>query len=42
MRIVLTIVVLALAVSTAFAAGCPAGTKHRCVQTKSGVQCYCR
>jgi hypothetical protein len=42
MRFVLLVVALALAASTAWAAGCPPGTKHRCVQTKSGVQCYCR
>ncbi|HLG45083.1 MAG TPA: hypothetical protein VKY24_02490 [Reyranella sp.] len=28
--------------AAAFAAGCPAGSKRHCVQTKSGIQCYCR
>jgi hypothetical protein len=28
--------------AAALAAGCPPGTKRHCVQTKSGVQCYCR
>jgi hypothetical protein len=39
---IILIVALAFAVSTAWAAGCPAGTKQRCVQTKKGVECYCR
>jgi hypothetical protein len=42
MKFVLALVLFAVAASTALAAGCPAGTKHYCVQTKSGVQCYCR
>jgi hypothetical protein len=42
MRVVLAFVLLVFAASIAWAAGCPPGTKHRCVQTKSGVQCYCR
>jgi len=41
-KLLLTIVALALASSAALAAGCPPGTKQRCVQTKGGVQCYCR
>ena len=42
MKLLLAIVALALASSTVWAAGCPPGTKQRCVQTKTGVQCYCR
>jgi len=39
---VLVCMVLALVASAAVAAGCPAGTKRYCLQTKSGVQCFCR
>lgn len=43
MRLTLLIgFVLAFAVSAAWAAGCPSGTKRHCVQGKSGIQCYCR
>jgi hypothetical protein len=39
---IILMAVLAFAASTAWPAGCPAGTKQRCVQTKKGVECYCR
>ncbi len=43
MRLLLMIAALTLASSTVWAgAGCPPGTKQYCVQTKTGVQCYCR
>jgi hypothetical protein len=41
-RLLLAIIALALVTSSALAAGCPPGSKQRCVQTKNGVQCYCR
>jgi hypothetical protein len=42
MRFLLAILSLALLASSALAAGCPPGSKQHCVQTKNGVQCYCR
>jgi hypothetical protein len=42
MRVLLAILALALMASTVLAAGCPPGSHHHCVQTKKGVQCYCR
>jgi hypothetical protein len=42
MRVLLAIVALMLVAATAWAAGCPSGSHHHCVQTKKGVQCYCR
>jgi hypothetical protein len=42
MRLLLAILALALVASPALAAGCPPGSKQRCVPTKNGVQCYCR
>jgi len=41
-KLLLAILALALATSAALAAGCPSGSQHHCVQTKKGVQCYCR
>ena len=42
MRILLSIVALILVSSTVFAAACPPGTKHQCVQSKKGsVVCSC-
>jgi hypothetical protein len=42
-RMVLAAAVAALFIGTvAWAAGCPPGSKRHCVQTKSGIQCYCR
>ena len=32
---------MALLAASAWAAGCPAGSKQRCTQTKSGITCYC-
>jgi hypothetical protein len=42
MKVLLAIAALALVASPALAAGCPPGSAHHCVQTKKGVQCYCR
>lgn len=39
---VLAAVAAVLIGTTAWAAGCPPGSKRHCVQTKSGIQCYCR
>jgi hypothetical protein len=42
-RMLLAAAVAAVLIGTAaLAAGCPPGTKRHCVQTKSGIQCYCR
>jgi hypothetical protein len=37
-----TAILLTLALSSAWAVGCPPGTKQHCMPTKNGVQCYCR
>jgi hypothetical protein len=42
MKLLLAIVALALLATSALAAGCPPGSKQHCLQTKKGVQCYCR
>jgi hypothetical protein len=39
---ILVSVAAMLVASAALAAGCPPGTKRHCLQTRSGVQCYCR
>jgi hypothetical protein len=36
------VIVTSAAWAAAGAAGCPPGSKRHCVQTKSGIQCYCR
>ena len=41
-KVLLAILALVLATSSALAVGCPPGSKQHCLQTKKGVQCYCR